>query len=285
MTLLDIVSVNYFGSDSVSGLVESLKAQDRPDWRLVVVDNSESDAEADQLRRIAATDARVDVAVAPGNLGYFGGADWWLRSSEISADWLAVCNADVVLDDPGFLSTLAALTPSADVVGPAITAMPSGRQQNPFLRGRPSARGMLLRRLAFSTPLSAWSIKKLSVLRRSARSEARESAREIYAPHGAFVLFNRSFFAAGGSLQHPPFLYGEEITVGERARRLGLVVRHEPELSVVHNENQATGKVSRRVFVAQRDAAVYAHELIKNSSGTEQLGTDPLTGDGDGASR
>lgn len=264
MITLEIVAVNYFGSDAVRGLIDSLRRQDLADWRLVVVDNSESTVEADRLRDMAADDQRLVIAVAPRNLGYFGAADWWLRNNPTTAQWVAVCNADVEVRDVTFISTLRSLGPTTDILAPAITAWPSGREQNPFLRRRPSERAMLLRRLAFSTQPSAWVAKTVSARKAKGRVETRASSQSIYAPHGSFILFPRSFFHAGGSLQHDPFLYGEEITVGERARVLGVAVRYLPALRIDHNEHQATGKVSKVVFRAQREAAAYAHDLIRH---------------------
>jgi GT2 family glycosyltransferase len=268
VTTLQIVSVNYFGADVLSELLRSLVGQSDPDWELIVVDNSESDIEARKLAEFEKVDPRITVAVASSNLGYFGGAHWWLSQRPVTADWVAVCNADVMLADENFVARLAALKDPATVVAPDVTALPGGHPQNPFLEVRPSVRRMLLRRLALSTRLTAWGAKRVAARNRSKSAMAQRLAKEIYAPHGSFILFRRAFFDQGGALAHPPFLYGEEITVAECALRLGQGVRYEPGLKVEHNEHQATGRASRRAFLAQREAAVYAHMLIRQARGT-----------------
>src|SRR3989442_12924430 len=77
----------------------------------------------------------------------------------------------------------------------------------------------------------------------------------IYAPHGAFFIFSRRYFEAGGYLDGNLFLYGEEISVAEICRSLGLPVIYEPSLFVVHNERRSTGHVfSRFSFECQKNA-------------------------------
>lgn len=267
MTLLDVVSVNYFGASSVEELASSLRRQTRPDWALTVVDNSGDAAERAALLAIADTDDRISVATAPGNLGYFGGAHWWLsRQGGPRGDWTAVCNVDLTLGASDFVETLAAVAPVPEIIAPQIRTLPDMHPQNPFMLHRPTAQRMLLRRLSLSRRSTARAAKWVAARRRP--TAVREfGAQDIYAPHGAFVLFHRSYFAAGGSLHHPPFLFSEEITIGERARELSLRVHFEPRLLVLHQEHQATSRASEVVFTSQRDAAAYAHRLVRDGRG------------------
>ena len=66
-------------------------------------------------------------------------------------------------------------------------------------------------------------------------------AQAIYAPHGACMVFSRLYFDAGGSLDYPCFLYGEEFYVAETARQLGLAIRVDPSLRITHHEHSTTG--------------------------------------------
>ncbi len=263
MITLEAVVVNYFGSAVLPVLLQSFVEQDCPDWRLVVVDNSESPDEFDRITGLTRQDERFSAVMTPANLGYFGGARWWLSARPHRADWVAVCNADLYLADRDFVSTLGGMRPDAVVLAPSITAMPSGRAQNPHLVERPSPRHMLVRKLALSHRLSAAAARKYSAWRphRAAERAASRPA-DIYAPHGAFILFHRAYFELGGSLAHEPFLYGEEISVAEQVRELHRRVRYEPSLRIVHNENQATGRESEVTFRAQRQAMAYTHRLI-----------------------
>jgi len=68
----------------------------------------------------------------------------------------------------------------------------------------------------------------------------------IYAAHGSFLAFHRSYFERGGTLGHGAFLFGEEIFVAETARRLGLAVLFEPRVIVEHAEHSSMGPLWRR---------------------------------------
>jgi GT2 family glycosyltransferase len=230
---------------------------------MVVLDNSESADEVARLRALAAGDPRVTVVVTPRNLGYYGAAQWWVEREPMTATWRAVCNTDVWLSTDCFLRRLSQLQSPPEIVAPDIVALPGRRAQNPFMVRRPSARRMLLRRLALSHRGSAWLARRIALGQQYLRRrDDTKTSQEIYAPHGSFILFHREFFERGGSLRHPPFLFGEEITVAERARELGQRVGFRPDLTVAHLEHQATGKRPAAMFRAQREAAAYAHRLV-----------------------
>jgi GT2 family glycosyltransferase len=260
---LHVVAVNYFGVKALPPLIESLRTQGLPSWRLTIVDNSVSSEQVALLHAAASADPRIDVIAAPANLGYLHAAEWWHTRADVNADWVAVANTDLFLADENFVEALTDLSGEAAIVAPDIIAMPVSRRQNPYMRFRPRRSRMVLRRLALSTQATA-NLALLAARRPSRRTATSEpgDAEEIYAPHGSFMLFHRSFFSAGGSLRHGPFLFAEELTIGERALSLGLRVRYEPSLRVIHNEHQTTANRKGALFRAQREAAVYGHRLI-----------------------
>src|SRR3954469_4439982 len=69
---------------------------------------------------------------------------------------------------------------------------------------------------------------------------------KIYAPHGSFLVLSKEYFRAGGTLDFPCFLFGEEIYLAENLRRLGLDVVYEPSLEVVHQEHKSTKLLKSR---------------------------------------
>jgi GT2 family glycosyltransferase len=80
----------------------------------------------------------------------------------------------------------------------------------------------------------------------------------IYAAHGSFFIFSRRYFEGGGFLDGNLFLYGEEISVAEICRSLGLPVVYEPSLCVLHKEHQSTGKaLNRFTYECQKRAMHY----------------------------
>ncbi len=66
--------------------------------------------------------------------------------------------------------------------------------------------------------------------------------KNIYAPHGAFIIFTKEYFDRGGSFDYPIFLFGEEIFVAESCLQLSLHVVYDQELKILDNDHGSTGK-------------------------------------------
>lgn len=274
-----VAAVSYHGSPDLPALLASLRAGGG-DWRLVVVDNADDDREREAVRAAAAGDARVRVVDAGGNLGYLGGARRGLREVDPDATrWLVVTNTDVRFA-PDFVERLAAMTDDA-VVAPAILSSVSGADQNPFLLERPSRATLLRWRVQFATVAGARLVVAVdhllslltSVVRRrwASRRTVGGAPRRIYAPHGSCMALPASFFARPGSLDHGAFLFGEEITIAERARALGCPVLHTPSLVVHHDEHRATGWWrSRQLLVWQRESVREIARLLGDQGREEQ---------------
>lgn len=262
---VSLVAVNFHGSSAARRLVESALAQTDPAWRLVLIDNSSDTAELSRLRTLAHGDGRIRVQPAPGNLGYFGAAHWWSgRTDAELTPWTVVCNVDVELASD-FVAQLSRTDRGQFVTAPAITSVPEGRPQNPYLIVRPTARSMLTRSLAFRwRPVARAYIRAARLTGGRSGSPATRQAREIYAPHGSVIAIHRRFFESGGDLRHPTFLFNEELTIAERVRTLGGAVRFEPAVRAQHHQHQATGvHRSDAILAMQRDAARFGYRLIR----------------------
>jgi len=254
------IVVNYFGSESIAPLVDSLVRQTSRDWSVTIVDNSVSTAERSRLASLTVDDTRFAVWNPGQNLGYFGGALWAMKRDNRSFGWLVVCNADVELGNERFVADLQGRENRDQVIAPRVQALPSGRDQNPYMLARPKRRSVLRWRLVLA---HYWTARLAYAFARNRRNGAPQTARRIYAAHGSFIIFGSGYFTRGGSLLHPTFLFNEEISVAETCRRQGTPVCYSPGLSVMHSEHQATGNYrSKEVWRMQRDASNYAYDLL-----------------------
>jgi GT2 family glycosyltransferase len=211
---------------------------------------------------------------AETNLGYFGGArnglSLYLREHSLP-DWVIVSNVDLLIMDSRFLGKLAALRAGTHVgvVAPSIRSALTGKDQNPFMRSRPSAARMHAYKWIYQSWLVLNTYELASAgfhnLRSTARKltgdpfgQERNSGGKIYAPHGSFLIFSSQYFRAGGNLDFPCFLFGEEIYLAESLRTVGLDVVYEPSLEVVHQEHKSTKLVkSRKLARAVASSAAY----------------------------
>ena len=279
-----VVSVHFKASEGLLALLRSLQGQTRlEDLDVIIVDNSTGNEDLSAIRSFAARLPNAHLLESSTNRGYFGAArfalDQYLAEGHHLPEWVIVCNHDVLIEDREFFEKLFRQDPqSAGVIAPRIRVSGTNLDQNPFMRRRPNwLRWAGLRFIYSNYGLAAfwhWLSRQKQTLRsrwnarRSKTASIRNGRREfIYAPHGAFFIFSRRYFEAGGYLDGNLFLYGEEISVAEICRSLGLPVIYEPSLCVVHNEHRSTGRViSRFSFECQKDALRYVSSRYRNGS-------------------
>jgi GT2 family glycosyltransferase len=240
------------------------------DTRLVIVDNNSGDASTERIRQAIDEFSNVELMVSSTNRGYFGAAKWALEqylAQHGTPDWVIICNNDVVFDSPSFLARLHAHDPRAvGVLAPAIISSLTGIDSNPMILRRPGRVRQLRYRFLVSTYYVAWLTQTLAPLVRRGRRRLRAGRTNgpdfytrIYAPHGSFIIFSRRFFDEGGFIDDGCFLYAEEISVAETCWRLGLAVVHDPQLRVLHNDSQTTGRIlTRNGYLLQREGLHYA---------------------------
>jgi GT2 family glycosyltransferase len=258
------VAVSYFGSADLRELVTSLIEGSRSSWRLVVVDNSLDGRESERISSLCSHDGRISAITPASNLGYYGGARLALSEQGIPPAWTVVCNTDLAFASD-FVERLCSAPPEV-VLAPSVRSLRTGRDQNPYLARRPGRWKARQWRWEFATVPVAKLVVALGNIpsrRWSRRRVQCDQAQQIYAPHGSCIAFPASFFERGGSLLHPPFLFGEEISVGEQCRRIGMSVTYEPSLRVFHAEHRATGVWrSTRMVRWQQEAVRYATDLL-----------------------
>jgi GT2 family glycosyltransferase len=270
-----LITVNYKGADQTIRLLESLRYLGQSsEMDVIIVDNASGDDSVRHLRAAAAGLENVRLLESTTNRGYFGGAKLgmarYLEEAHALPEWLIVCNNDIFIDDSRFLKNLLNRNVSAHgVIAPRVRSCQTRLDLNPFMRKRPSRWTLAMDRFWSSTYRTAvlrnLISRKLRSLRsrRSRRDRALGSANEagpqpIYAPHGACIIFSRVYFESGGYIDDGFFLYGEEISVAEICRRLGLSVSYDPSLSLWHQEHAAAGiTLSRFAYNCQKAADQY----------------------------
>ena len=270
-----VITVHYKTNDGVLALLESLQTlREFSMTYTIIADNSSGPEHVAKVRAGLPDISSVELLELPVNRGYFGAArfafDDYLAKGQGLPDWVIVCNHDVVIEDKEFFVKLFAQDPAGvGVIAPRIQVAPGRMDQNPFMRRRPGRLRWAGLRLSFSSYglASVWdwlsrrkhAWKSYLAARTGKQTGKRgEERRAIYAGHGAFFIFSRKYFEAGGYLDGNLFLYGEEISVAEICRSLGLAVVYDPSLKVSHRAHTSTGNsISRFSFECQKKALEY----------------------------
>lgn len=181
------------------------------------------------------------------NLGYMQAAHLglleYLKSNPLP-DWIILSNTDISFHANDFFETLSHDPRTGSILAPDIISS-DGYHQNPFLSYRPSGKKLRFLRLIYSSPF----IFKLYSFAANIKAKLLKSKnvkitkKPIYAPHGSFVIIGSGYFQAGCTLEHPTFLYGEELFIAERARENNIPVMFEPAYKIYHAEHVVTGKL------------------------------------------
>lgn len=283
-----VIAVNYESDALALRFVRAVtEAGGGTSTRIVLVDNTQRVDSSALFDLVRAENPTALCIKPPTNLGYFRGAWYGLqqyRSLGHAPDWVMVANVDISFPDKEIFAKLRNMTPGKEtgIMAPSIQSTFTLHDQNPMMRDRPSRTRMRFHRFVHRSYYLLNLYEILSVVLRLARSTIEshfgsrpvdpegafsqrpeqidpldERTVPIYAPHGSCMIFTNAFFARGGSLEVPFFLYGEEVYVAETARALGLTVLYNPCLRVQHDEHQST---RARGVLLSRQVAKYLRE-------------------------
>ncbi len=255
------LTVNYFNEKEVCTFITNqLQPDKHPFIDIVITDNGSKNTAL--LHEIENKYVNVSLANSSGNKGYFGAANLglthYLSRYKEYPDAVIICNTDIALGAQ-FLNTLQNILASQnfDVLGPSIYSTFLKHYQNPYIIRRISKRKLKFLRIMSSGYLIYDLFICYHVLKTKLKGHTTKQATlqtKPYAIHGSFMIFNKSFFEKGGTIDYPVVLFGEEIFIGEQVLKLQLNMLYEPALQIEHHEHATTG-----VFKS-RETIRYLHE-------------------------
>jgi GT2 family glycosyltransferase len=256
---LSIIIVNWNVKDYLRQCLESIAAAvGNLAYEVIVVDNASTDGSVEMLRREFPW---VTLIANRENVGFARGNNLGIERS--CGDYLALVNPDVVLG-PGSLKGLVRFLharPDAGVVGPKIL-QPDGT--------------ICAYDSEFPSPASA--LEAVPVLARLVASWQRRHLFKVqpqYVPsccdsvHGCCMVFRRDALEAINGIPATTFMYGEELLIGQRLKKLGYEVWYDPLSEVVHYGDASTNrrwKLSEQAIVRRVAAIVVFKEFFSAPS-------------------
>ncbi len=201
--------------------------------------------------------------IASDNLGYFPSVSAAIRKYNIALsdyDYVCISNVDLRLSK-SFFGVLSGINPELNVgvYAPSIFSAQLNADRNPKIVHRPSAFKLKINKFLFSSRFRYRLLKSVNSFRLRLRQFLKPNPdskqpgsskfyREIYASHGSFILFTRSFIAIESKFAYPVFLFGEEIYVAEIARNNQLKVKYVPELLIFDSEHVSTSTMGNSFY-------------------------------------
>jgi GT2 family glycosyltransferase len=246
-----IIGVIYNTYPETLRYLESIAAPANGSITLILVDNSIMAAPGDFKEKIRQY-SFLHYITTGKNLGYFGGAraglKHYLSEHDRYPQWILVTNVDICFS-PGFFDRLVRenAPENLGIIAPSIVSQKWNTDYNPKITNRYTIRkvrfyqylylNFMIQNVFF---LGAY-LKKWISGKRKQKNNQNVEKRKIYAPHGSCMVFNKSYFKKGGTLDLPNFLFGEEIFVAEACLRSGLDVVYDPGFIIYDHEHASVG--------------------------------------------
>ena len=238
------IIINYFNEDEVIDFINHLALQNFRNYKVIVVNNGSNNS--DKLNESLLSFTEVNIYHSGRNPGYYpaahNGLKSYLEEYKTYPGHIIVCNTDITIPNVNFLNEL--IKSSGDVKGPSIISSKTQLDQNPFLKERISKFRLRFLHIVFSFYPFYFFYQLLAIVKGKlniSSSIKSKKDQQVYALHGSFIAFNKSYFEKGGNLDYPSFLFGEELFIAETARNLKLEMNYLPSINIMHNEHTVTG--------------------------------------------
>jgi GT2 family glycosyltransferase len=241
--------VNYYNEREVNSFISHQRINYTDvSLQIIIVDNGSDKSET--LLGLTSNNPNITVLTSDVNAGYFGGAyiglNHYLKTNDYP-DAVIICNTDISFVTPNFIVKLTQKIAQGnfDILGPDIYSTMLEYHQNPYIMQRISAKRIKLYKMVTSNAFiyvlfTLLHLLKTKFVKKKQTGKIKERI-QTYCIHGSFMVFNKTYFAKGGTINYPSLLFGEELFVAETARKLGLTTIYEPDLVINHHEHSTTG--------------------------------------------
>ena len=225
--MVGIVIVSYRSDDRTIAFVTGELPKIGLPYKVVIVDNGASAAEAEALRlRIGCE------VIARENDGYAAGCNAGAEAlcTDPDVDILLFTNNDIRFASDDVVEQLVAKLkdfPSIGVIGPEIIGTDGKRQSPEPYKGLWEQYVWMY----LSTPFLSPGAKR-RIFQLDAAEKAEEG--ECYRVMGSFFLCPRDAWEQAGGMDPHTFLYAEEPILSERMHRVGRTIYFLPSVTVVH---------------------------------------------------
>ena len=248
-----VVTVNFGDAKSTSNLVSSIENCKHANHqvKVFIADNKTTNSSKEALERIK-NDSKLEIKIFPFKKNYY----YWPAASKIISnsfvkknypDRIIVCNNDIIIKDKNFFINLSKYS-SIDypIIGPSITNQ-NNKELNPFMINQISKFKIGYWNIYYSSFLISIFFNHLNKIKNLFKKNKIESEnKDVYAVHGAAIIFSDFFFKKGGYLESGFRMYGEELTTAEIARKIGCKISFLADLRIFHNEHTSIAKVNKK---------------------------------------
>jgi|GEM_PF-2432759 Predicted glycosyltransferases len=232
--------VNYNCASEVKKTLDSFidKLKDF-DVEFIVVDNFFSNSSLDQITKLSKEYGFILLKSENLGFGHAHNLAFSFAKENRQFDFYIISNPDIEIIS---LDGLKSYMGTESIIAPSIVTI-NGVLQNPYVAYR-SWVGLRLWYIhhRYSSYLF-WAVASMynKICNRYVRCFVRK---QIYAPHGAFIILSRAACAKFSELfDSSVFLFGEEFVFAEKCYRNSIPIFYDREIQVFHVHEVSTGKI------------------------------------------
>ena len=224
---------------------QALSKTDQFEVSVFIADNTIEDYQ--QISEEESSTMHIHVFPFHENHGYFGSIRKMMQATAVEDfSYVIISNVDVSLNESFFTQLNACTVPeNTGWIAPAIISTKDSCDLNPQATIRYTMQKLKILKFLYDHPLIMW-IYENSIYR--IKRHTKHSTGRIYAGHGSFIILTHEFIKRCGIINYPPFLYCEEIYLGELCRLHHLVVNYQPTIIINDIGGVSTGRLKRKDY-------------------------------------
>ena len=252
MNKILFITVNYKNTEITKNFIQSFENLDLKENASIVIVDNDSTIESKEFLKNISKKSNLDIRLifSSNNLYYWGGANYALNKLNLDIDnipdWIIICNNDIIFNKIDLIVKLQNIkSKNYAVLAPSIISVKSKKNQNPHILNPISILGRLYYDIFFINSVSGLFIYKIRTMLNKIfniySNKKINNPMEIYAPHGSFMIFSKTFFNNGGWIDSNFEMFAEELTTAEIVKRLKMKIFFNPDLEVMHDEHSISG--------------------------------------------
>lgn len=235
-----VIIVNYKTPQKTEKCVRSVLSSKYRNFKIYIIDNGSGDENADYLTRLFKKEKKVVVISLQDNQGYGGGVNLGLKKIKEKTDYLLISNSDVTFSS----QTIYRLIRTAKETGKVNIYLPGINLRN--------FGDKLVTVGSFALYPSPSQFRLLD--------KERNLQKNLRIPYlgGSCFLISREIFEKVGGFTEDYFLYGEDIDLGYKVRRVGGEIIFVPEAEICHEFHGSSSRFSplSRYYIARNTPRV-----------------------------
>lgn len=226
---LSIIILNYNTKDltieCINALVDQYKQEfDKKQFEIILVDNASSDDSLEAIGKLKITGLKI--VESKENLGFSKGCN--LGAKNATGEYLLFLNSDTEIKDQGFIKMLDFIKKNENV------GILGGALKNENGTSQSSA-GKFYN--LYNLFLMLIGLERLGFLR-----ESPKLTKQVDWVSGACLMIKRKVFEKIGRFEKELFMYGEDMELCFRARKMGFATYFYPEITLFHKERGSSNR-------------------------------------------